>query len=108
MKFFTVIDALKGCHQVPLEDEPIDLTKFSTPFGGYQYLRLPLGVAHAGDDYCRRVSEVFDDLPNCRRIVEDILIFSATYDEFIETVRGFHRVTKLPFTLPKWFSPKQP
>jgi hypothetical protein len=87
-----VIDALKGYHQVQLDDESIDLTTFSTPFGRYQYLRLPFGVAHAGDDYCRRVSEVFDDLPNCRRIVEDILVYSATYEEHIEAVRRlFHR-----------------
>jgi hypothetical protein len=35
---------------------------------------------------------VFDDLPNCRRIVEDVLVFSATYDEHIVAVRRlFHR-----------------
>ena len=87
-----MIDALKSYHQVPLDDESIDLTTFSTPFGRYQYLRLPFGVAHAGDDYCRRVSEFFYDLPNCRRIVEDILVYSATYEEHIEAVRRlFHR-----------------
>ena len=92
MKFLTVIDALKGYHQVPLDDKSIDLTTFSTPFGRYQYLRLPFGVAHAGDDYCRRVSEVFDDLPNCRRIIEDIVVYSAIYEEHVEVVRRlFHR-----------------
>jgi hypothetical protein len=87
MRFFTVIDALKGYHQVLLDDPSVDLTTFSTPFGRYQYLRLPFGVTHAGDDYCRRVSEIFDDLRNCRRIVEDVLIFSATYNEHVEAVR---------------------
>jgi hypothetical protein len=32
MKFFTIIDALKGYHQVPLDDESIDLTTFSISF----------------------------------------------------------------------------
>ena len=41
MKFFTVIDALKGYHQVLLDDESAALTTFSTPFRRYQYLRLP-------------------------------------------------------------------
>jgi hypothetical protein len=92
MKFFKVMDVLKGYHQVPLDDESIDLKTFSTPFEQYQYLRLPFGVAHAGDDYCGRVADVFDDLPNCRRIVEDILVYSATYEEHIEAVRRlFHR-----------------
>ena len=30
---------------------------------------------------------VFDDLPNCRRIIEDILIFSETYEEHVAMVR---------------------
>jgi hypothetical protein len=85
---FSVIDALKGYHQVPLDDPSIDLTTFSTPFGRNKYLRLLFGVTHAGDDYCRRVSEVFDDLPNCGRIVEGVLFYSATYDEHVDAVRA--------------------
>ena len=87
MKFFTVVDALKGYHQVPLDEESAAMTTFSTPVGRYQYLRLPFGVVHAGDDYCRRVADIFDDIPNTRRIVEDILVFSKTRDEHIEAVR---------------------
>jgi hypothetical protein len=87
MKFFTVIDALKGFHQVPLDDESAAMTTFSTPFGRYMYRRLPFGICHAGDDYSRRVSAVFDDLFNCRCIIEDILIFSETYEEHVALVR---------------------
>ncbi|KZS09590.1 Uncharacterized protein APZ42_026149 [Daphnia magna] len=63
------------------------MTTFSTPFGRYMYHRLPFGVCHAGDDYSRRVSAVFDDIPNCRRIIEDILIFSETYEEHVSLVK---------------------
>ena len=87
MKFFTVVDALKGYHQVPLDEESAAMTTFSTPVGRYQYLRLPFGVVHAGDDYCRRVADIFDDIPNTRRIVEDILVFSKTWGEHVEAVR---------------------
>jgi hypothetical protein len=87
IQFFTIIYALKGYHQVRLDEESAALTTFSTPFGRYQYRRLPFGITHAGDDYSRRVSEVFDDIPNCHRIVEDVILFSATYEEHIELVR---------------------
>ena len=110
MKYFTVIDALKGYHQVKLDEESTALTTFSTPFGRYQYLRLPFGVCHAGDDYGRRVSDVFDDLPACRRVVEDVVEFSKTYEEHIKLVRQlFQRasdhnvsinVSKLAFAQP--------
>jgi hypothetical protein len=91
MKFFTVIDALKGYHQVELDDESSLMTTISTPYGRYKYLRLPFGVSLAGDDYGRRLADIFDDFPNCRRVVEDVLVFSATWDEHVSLVRRlFH------------------
>ncbi|KZS16536.1 Uncharacterized protein APZ42_017711 [Daphnia magna] len=75
MKFLTVIDALNGYHQVELDDESSLMTTISTPFGRYKYLRLPFGVSLAGDDYDRRLADVFDDFTNCRRVVEDVLVF---------------------------------
>ncbi len=70
MTFFTVVDALKGYRQVRLDDKSAALTTFSTPFGRFQYLCLPFGVTHAGDDYARREADVFDDLPNYRPFSE--------------------------------------
>ena len=35
---FTVLDALKGYHQCPLDQESQILTTFITPFGKYKYL----------------------------------------------------------------------
>ena len=87
MKFFTTIDALKGYHQVALDPESAALTTFSTPFGRFQYLRLPFGVIHAGDEHGRRVADVFDDIPNSRRVSEDIIVYSANYDEHLQLVR---------------------
>ena len=87
MKFFIVVDALKGYHQVPLDEESAAMTSFLTPIGPYQYLRFPFGVVHAGDDYCRRVADISDDIPNSRRVDEDILVFSKTGPEHVEAVR---------------------
>jgi hypothetical protein len=75
INLFTVTDALKVYHQVRPEEESEALTTFSTPFGRYQYRCLSFGIPPAGDDYSRRVSEVFDDIPNCRQIVEDEMVF---------------------------------
>ena len=63
MKFFPVVDALKGYHKVPLDEESAAMTTFSTPVGRYQYRRLPFRVVHAGDDYCHHVADIFDDIP---------------------------------------------
>jgi len=43
-KFFTVLDALKGYHQCPLDPESQLLTTFITPFGRFKYLQAPYGI----------------------------------------------------------------
>jgi hypothetical protein len=51
--------------------------------GWYQYLRLPSSVTHAGDAYWWQTSEIFDDLPNWWRTVEDAIVYSTTFEEFV-------------------------
>lgn len=67
-----MIDALKGYHQGELDEESSGMTTFSTPFSRYRNNRLPFGVSLAIDDYGRRLANIFDHFPNCRRVVEDI------------------------------------
>lgn len=38
MRFFTVVDALKGYHQCALDEESMGLTTFATPEGLHQYI----------------------------------------------------------------------
>jgi hypothetical protein len=87
MKFFTVVDALKGYHQCALDEESMALTTFTTPDGLHQYTRLPMGISHAGDDYGRRFSDIFGHIPNTARCMEDLVIYSRTYEEHISLLR---------------------
>ncbi len=87
MKFFTVVDALKGYHQCALDTESMALTTFATPEGLHQYTRLPMGISHAGDDYGRRFSDIFGHIPNTARCMEDLVIYSRTYEEHINLLR---------------------
>ena len=82
MKFFTMFDGLKGYHMIRLDEESMALTTFSTPFGLFQYTRLPMGICHAGDSFGSRYHQVFGDLP-IARCVEDLCVYAATYPEMI-------------------------
>jgi hypothetical protein len=88
MRFFTVVDALKGYHQCALDEASMALTTFATPEGLHQYTRLPMGICHAGDDYGRRFHDIFGHLRNTARCMEDLIIYSATYEEHLELVRA--------------------
>jgi hypothetical protein len=87
MNFFMVVDALKGYHQCALDEKSMALTTFSTSEGLYQYTRLPMGICHAGDDYGRRFSDIFGHIPNTARCMEDLVIYSRTYEEHVDLLR---------------------
>ena len=70
-KFFTIIDALKGYHQCPLDLQSQPLTTFITPFGRFKYLRAPYGISSISEYYNRRMMEAFEGLSSFRRVVDD-------------------------------------
>ena len=85
-KFFTVIDAMKGYHQCPLDEKSQALTTFITPFGRYKYLRAPYGLSSIAKHYNRRMAEAFEGF---RRIVDDIVIYDRDEASHMDHVRQF-------------------
>lgn len=45
-QYFSTIDLASGYHQVAVEEGDRHKTAFSTPFGLYEYLRMPFGVCN--------------------------------------------------------------
>jgi hypothetical protein len=86
MNYFTMFDGLKGYHMIPLDEESMALTTFSTPFSLFQYTRLPMGINHAGDSFGSRYYQVFGDLP-IAGCVEDMCVYAATYPEMLALSR---------------------
>lgn len=46
---FSTLDANQGFYQIPLATNSQDLCTFATPFGRYQFLRLPYGITSASE-----------------------------------------------------------
>ena len=88
-KVFTVLDALKGYHQCPLDDESQNLTTFITPFGRFKYLRAPYGISSISEHYNRRMAEAFTGLSGFRRVVDDIVIYDSNPADHVVHVKQF-------------------
>ena len=73
-KLLTKLDANKGYWQIPLDKESIRLT-FNTPFGRYQFTRLPYGVHSAQDVFHKRINQSFDGISQVETDIDDILIW---------------------------------
>ena len=67
-RYFTLLDAVQGYHQIPLHEECQPLTIFITPWGRFQLLRGTMGLNATGDEYNRRGDEALSDSSNSRHI----------------------------------------
>ena len=97
--FFFVADALKGYHQIALEEESKLMTAFYTPFGIYMYRSLPMGYAGSQDIFTDRFGKAVDDLV-AARVTEDCLITASDRQAFLKKIdRFFARCQESGITL---------
>ena len=82
-KHYAVFDALKGYHQIELDEESRALTTFMTPFGRFLYIRLPFGLS-CGDVFILAYGNAIDASIDGRRATEDTLIRGDTEEELLE------------------------
>jgi len=87
-KYFTTLDMLKGFWQIPLSEESKSKTAFTTVFGQWQFTRLPFGLASAPAAFQSIMNLVLSGLNwiHCMAYIDDILIFSETYEHHLETL----------------------
>ena len=85
-RWMSTLDAKMGYFQVPLAEESQDLTCFITPWGRFKFVRCPMGCNASGDEYNRRGDAALGDIPNCVKIVDDILAVAPTYQQHLQQV----------------------
>lgn len=81
------MDTKSGYHQVELHEKNRERTAFTVGrLGFYEYHRMPFGLVNAPATYQRFMEECFDvlHLDICFIYLDDLLIFSKTYDEHVE------------------------
>ncbi|MCO5599156.1 hypothetical protein L7F22_053256 [Adiantum nelumboides] len=84
-KLFTKIDLKSGYHQIWIFEADIPKTAFRIGCGHYNFVVIPLGLAGAPGSFNKNMSRVFVILiGKCVFIfLDDILVFSATYEQHL-------------------------
>ncbi|KAG1931367.1 hypothetical protein F2P79_021615 [Pimephales promelas] len=88
-QFFSSIDLASGYHQVAVAEKDRPKTAFTTPFGLYEHLRMPMGVCNGPATFQRLMQTTMNDLIFQIMLVylDDILVFSKTFPEHLERLR---------------------
>ena len=86
-KVFSKLDLRKGYYQVPVAPKDIEKTAVITPFGLYEFLRMPFGLRNAGQSFQRFMDEVLLGIPHTFVYLDDILVASETAEQHQEDLK---------------------
>ena len=82
-KFFSTIDLRSGYYHIALGKDLRAKTAFVMPFGKYEFLQVPFGLAQAPAFFQHLMNKVLDNCPFAMMYLDDIIIFSDTEEEHL-------------------------
>ena len=78
---FSRLDLTEAFHQIEISEQSRYITTFVCHKGLYRYKRLNYGVSSASELFQRILQQILQDIPNCKNIVDDIIIYADNQED---------------------------
>ena len=92
-KLITKLDLLKGFWQVPLSERAREISCFVTLGQTYRCKVMPFGMKNSSATFQRLMNTITADLEGCVTYIDDVVIYSDTWQDHIERLEKFlHRL----------------
>ena len=85
-QLFTTLDLASGYNQVTVAEKDKAKTAFCTPFGLFEFNRMPFGLCNAPGTFQRLMERIFGDqsFQSVLLYLDDIVIFSSSFEEHLQ------------------------
>ena len=90
-KFFSTINLRSDYYHIALGKDSRAKTAFVTPFGKYEFLQVPFGLAQAPAYFQHLMNQVLDNCNFAMTYLDDIIIFSETEEEHLAHIEEIFR-----------------
>ena len=95
--YITTLDLRAGYHHIPLDKPSIPKTAFNSPFGKYEYMKVPQAPAY----FQELMTGILKDCNFAIAYPDDIIIFSKTPQEHLLQIRMvFNKLKSANLSLP--------
>ena len=105
--YFSSLNLHAKYYHIPLDEDLIPKTAFKSPFGRYEYLKVPFRLAQAPAYFHELMNKVLKELPFAIACLNDVIICSKTAEQHLDYLQQvFHKLhnTKLSMKLSKCLS----